>query len=77
MLFSGSAMISPITTIVNVNNSEYDVYIERGSQFGNPFKIGVHGSRKEVILKYKEWLYNNSKLFNEIDKLSGKVLGCH
>jgi hypothetical protein len=28
-----------------------------GSVLGNPFRIGVHGSREEVIRKYREWLY--------------------
>lgn len=32
------------------------VYIGRGSKYGNPFKIGVHGTRKEVIQKYRNYL---------------------
>jgi Domain of unknown function (DUF4326) len=29
------------------------VYVGRGSQWGNPFKIGQHGTREEVIAKFK------------------------
>lgn len=32
------------------------VYIGRGSKYGNPFRIGVHGSREEVIQQYKFYL---------------------
>jgi hypothetical protein len=30
------------------------VYIGRGSPWGNPFKIGVHGTRAEVIQMFEE-----------------------
>ncbi len=33
------------------------IYIGRGSQFGNPFRIGQDGSRDEVIRKYSSWFY--------------------
>lgn len=67
-----------LTTVININSGNtYDVYIGRPSIFGNPFKIGIDGNRQEVILKYKKWLYNNPKLLKEIDKLKGKILGCH
>ena len=32
------------------------VYIGRPSVLGNPFKIGVHGDREQVIEKYRVWL---------------------
>ncbi len=32
------------------------VYVGRPSKWGNPFKIGVDGTREEVIAKYREWL---------------------
>ncbi len=31
-------------------------YIGRGSLFGNPFSIGVHGLRSEVLKKHALWL---------------------
>lgn len=57
-----------------------DVYIGRGSKWGNPFKIGVDGDRHQVIEKYQE--YFKAKLESgyftkdEILKLSGKNLVC-
>lgn len=33
-------------------------YIGRGSPLGNPFQIGKHGTREEVIVKFEEWFEN-------------------
>lgn len=41
------------------------VYIGRGSIWGNPFIIGKHGSRDEVIEKYVKYLRNRVKA-NEV-----------
>ncbi|MBW3243414.1 DUF4326 domain-containing protein [Epibacterium sp. DP7N7-1] len=35
------------------------VYIGRPSTWGNPFSIGKHGDRDEVISKYIDWLHEN------------------
>ena len=32
------------------------VYIGRGSDWGNPFRIGVDGDRAAVIAKHERWL---------------------
>jgi len=40
------------TKVVNKYKNRFDVYIGRGSSFGNPFEIGIHGDRNEVIKKY-------------------------
>lgn len=32
------------------------VYVGRPSKWGNPFVIGIDGTREEVITKYKKWL---------------------
>lgn len=40
----------------NLKDGGDGVYIGRGSPWGNPFRIGVHGNRKEVIQMYREWL---------------------
>lgn len=63
--------------LVNINkNEQYDVYIGRPSKWGNPFIIGIHGTRDEVIQKYIEWLYNQPQLLQSIPELKNKVLGC-
>lgn len=65
------------TTVVNIKEMPlYDVYIGRGGRWGNPFKIGVDGTREEVIEKYKVWILSQPPLLNEISQLRGKVLGC-
>jgi len=53
------------------------VYIGRPSIWGNPYKIGVDGDRKEVIEKYRVFL--NAKLKTNpyyLDILIGKDLAC-
>jgi hypothetical protein len=67
------------TKVVNKKESTFDVYIGRGSSFGNPFKVGKDGTRKEVIEKYREWFYKklrNERFSREVNKLRGKRLGC-
>lgn len=70
-----------ISKVVNVQLSKYDVYIGRMPQYGNtkwgnPFKIGVDGSRLEVISKYEKWI-QTQPVFNDIHELRDKILGCH
>lgn len=64
------------TIRVNIKEAQYDVYMGRPSIWGNPFIIGRHGTREEVIKKYKEYLLNDPLLMSEIMSLRGKVLGC-
>jgi hypothetical protein len=70
-----------ITKVVNVDKKEsYDIYIGRGSNWGNPYAIGFDGDdRDEVIRKYK---YDFDRGFLKASKeqllsLKGKTLGCH
>lgn len=65
------------TTIVNVNNDFYNVYIGRDSKWGNPFKIGNDIGRNKSIELYTKWLLENKSLMNDIHEIEGKVLGCH
>lgn len=53
------------------------VYIGRPSKWGNPFIIGRHGNRKEVISKYKSMIYSKPRFLIKIQKeLKGKNLTC-
>ncbi len=73
--------------VVNIKNFEkYDVYIGRGSKFGNPFTHYKHlggpliivASREEAIQKYKDWVYEQPELIKIIkDELKNKILGCY
>lgn len=66
--------------VVNKYKSQYDVYIGRGSIWGNPFVMSNESQRAEVIAKYKKHLWNQIQS-GEITKqdliaLNGKRLGC-
>jgi uncharacterized protein YebE (UPF0316 family) len=65
-----------MTKVVNCNTESYDVYIGRPSKWGNPFKIGKDGSRKEVIEKYRDYILKNDELLKSLDELEDKTLGC-
>lgn len=78
------------TTVVNVQNtSAYDAYVGRGHaphsgklnpQLGNPFRIGQHGTRADVLTMYAR--YFTHRIATEpdfkarIEALRGKKLGC-
>lgn len=38
------------------------VYIGRPSKWGNPFVIGLDGTREEVVEKYEKWLWDEAIL---------------
>lgn len=53
------------------------VNIMRPSKFGNPFMIGVHGTRKEVVEKFTHYIYENPELMDKAkEELKGKSLVC-
>lgn len=65
-------------TVVNVDEEDFDVYIGRGTKWGNKFHIGADGTREEVIEKYATWFLDHPELHNQaIRELQGKTLGCH
>jgi hypothetical protein len=62
--------------VVHCKKEPYDVYIGRGSKWGNPYKIGVDGNRKEVLAKYYKWIKKQPELMDSLHELKGKTLGC-
>lgn len=64
------------TKVVNIKYDEYDVFIGRPSEWGNPFEIGKDGNRQQVIKKYEEWIKKQPNLMNNLYELRGKKLGC-
>ena len=64
------------TKAVNIRHSHYDIYIGRPSKWGNPFRIGVHGNREQVLEKYQAWLLRQPELLQHLEELRGKRLGC-
>jgi len=66
------------TKVVNVKDEDYDVYIGKGTKWGNIFREGVDGTREEVIVKYDKDIRNKPWLIHEIGhELKGRILGCH
>lgn len=55
---------------------ENAVYIGRPSIWGNPFKIGRDGSRREVIAKYRGLVLRSPRLLARLPELHGKDLAC-
>lgn len=53
-----------------------DVYIGRGSKWGNPYIIGQHGDRSEVIRRYRNYIVQNENLLKDLHELRGKTLVC-
>jgi Domain of unknown function (DUF4326) len=70
--------------VVRCRRSAYDVYVGRGAcpetglpgEWGNPFVMGVHGTREQVIRKFEEWLLQQPAMMAKLPSLKGKVLGC-
>lgn len=74
-----------LTKVVNKYKEPYDVYIGRGSKWGNPFTHikdrktkaeFIVKSREESIEKYRQWILSQPNLLNDIHELKGKTLGC-
>lgn len=78
-----------ITTVVNKDRGDpFDVYIGRGTKWGNPYAVGFgqapgeeSDSREEAIRKYAydfdRGLLGTSTFKEELIALRGKRLGCH
>ena len=62
--------------VVHCTRTKYDVYIGRGTEWGNPFIIGRDGNRNEVIEKYTRWILTQDHLMRKVHKLRFKTLGC-
>jgi hypothetical protein len=58
-----------------------DVYIGRGSEWGNPFIIGKDGSRSDVIAEYRDYmedmLHDDKEKVQRLLALNGKTLVCY
>lgn len=64
------------TRVVHCKREAYDVYIGRPSVWGNPYIIGVDGTRAEVIEKYRLYVLDSPVMLAALPSLKGKVLGC-
>jgi hypothetical protein len=65
--------------VVNIKKTkEYDVYIGRGSKWGNPFRMKNYSKeeRSRVCGEYEKWFWT-TELPNQLHELEGKILGCY
>ena len=53
------------------------VYVGRPSIWGNPFVMGVHGTRDVVVDTYEKYLAADKRLQRRLPELRGKHLICH
>lgn len=73
-------MTTVVKHIKKKTGAPNELYIGRGSKWGNPFKVGKDYTRAEVIHNYMEWLFADEQLHlrQAIDagELDDKVLLC-
>lgn len=67
--------------VVNSRKEIYEIYIGRGSKWGNPYSHiygnGIYVSTREIAIeKYKEYIMNKPELLKDLHELKDKVLGC-
>jgi len=77
--------MSEKTELINMKNydnkcPEDAIRIDRGSKFGNPFKINKHGDKKEVVSKYYNYFHKKIEEDEEfkkaVEELKGETLAC-
>lgn len=69
--------------VVHCRHDPYDIYIGRGSIWGNPFSskpsmhaVEVVDSPEEAVRLYRQWIRTQPQLLAKLPELRGKVLGC-
>ena len=66
-----------MVNIREINLRDPDVTrIDRLSKWGNPYVVGVDGTRAEVIEAYRGWISGRSGLLEDLGELDGKRLAC-
>lgn len=67
-----------VCRVVNKYNSEWDINIQRGTIFGNPFTVEEHGD--QAIALFKPYFINLVKTkvitIDHLEVLRGQRLGC-
>lgn len=66
--------------VVNKYKEPFDIYIGRGSKWGNPYKLSSEDKRDEVVKLYRKHLWKQIKTGKitkeDLLELDGKTLGC-
>lgn len=64
--------------VVHFNKEPCDIYVGRPSIYGNPYHIGIDGTREEVIRRHEVYVFSRPELIKKIrQELPGKILGCY
>lgn len=68
-----------VTTVVNKKHTRaYTVDISRPNFLGNPYRIGVDGTREEVVAKFKVFFHTSEKLKKYVrEGCKDEILGCY
>lgn len=73
-----------VTSVVNIRIEKCDVYIGRGSKWGNPFShlpnckaAFLVKTREAAIEAYRKWIKTQPQLLASLHELKGKRLGCY
>jgi hypothetical protein len=62
---------------VGKRNTDSQVYVGRRTKWGNPYRIGEHGTREEVIKLFERMFYEDTNLMRLARiELKGKDLVC-
>lgn len=69
-----------MTKVVNIHKEPCDISIMRPSIYGNHYRIGIDGTREEVIAKFKKYFYdrihNDVTYLQAVMELADKRIGC-
>src|SRR5580765_3773538 len=74
-----------MATVINLSSAPHElrrtcVKIDRTSRWGNPFVVGKHGTREQVVAAYRKHLWkqvqSGAVTLPELAALDGQFLGC-
>ena len=72
-----------VPKVVHCKKEPFDVYVGRGSKWGNPFThkqgttaLWVVSSREEAVARFEDWVKQQPALIASLPELRGKTLGC-
>lgn len=70
-----------MTTLINLRKTKiYHYKIDRDTEYGNQYKIGVHGDRIKCVSLYKDYFHNriltDQNFLNKILQMKDQILAC-
>lgn len=80
---TGSSQVFSRKLVVHIRKEPYDIFVGRGSYWGNPWShlpntraLYKVATRKEAIECYADWIMTQDEMLRKIKYLKGKILGC-